>query len=153
MSITQIDAQNDLLEKVLNASLGEVVTVLEDHLNCKIYLDLIEQNTPKPGTKFDRKITVSAGGLPLIRAVIKFDRKDLPSFIVRDLLQKQKTIGTILQKYGISNEKNIVFLKQDEKRIFRIYEIRYKDKIWFEISEEIMVGNLSSIQKEFPSEI
>jgi hypothetical protein len=150
MSITQIDAQNDLLEKILNAPLGEVVTVLEDHLNCKIYLDLIEQNTPKPGTKFGRKIIVYARGLPLIRAIIKFDRKDFSSFIVKDLLQKQKKIGTILQKYGISNENNIVFLKQDEKRISRIYEIRYKDKIWFEISEEIMVGNLSSIQKEFP---
>ena len=86
MSITQFKPHNDLLKKILNASLGEVVTVLVENLNCKIYLDLIEQNTPKLGTEFERKITVSAGGLPLIRAVIKFDRKILPPFIVKDLL-------------------------------------------------------------------
>jgi hypothetical protein len=150
MSITQIKLQNDLLQKILNAPLGEVVTVLGESLNCKISLDLIEQNTPKPGTKFERKITISAGELPLIRAVIKFDRNILPPFIVKDLLQKQKKIGTILQIHGIQNEKNIVFLRQDEKRIFRIYEIKDKDKVLFEISEEIRLDHLSSIQNEFP---
>ena len=150
MSVTQIKLQNSLLEKILNASLGEVVTVLEESLNCKISLDLIEQNTPKPGTKFERKITISAGELPLIRAVIKFDRNILPPFIVKDLLQKQKKIGTILQIHGIQNEKNIVFMRQDEKRIFRIYEIKDKDKVLFEISEEIRLDHLSSIQNEFP---
>ena len=152
MSITQFKIQNGLLEKILNAPLGKVVTVLEEHLNCKIFLDLIEQNTPKPGTKFDRKITVSAGRFPLIRAVIKFDRKTLPPFIVKDLLQKQKKIGMILQRYGVPNEKNIVFLRQDEKRIFRIYEIRNNNKVWFEISEEIRLDHLSSIQREFSLE-
>jgi hypothetical protein len=111
MSITQIETQNDLLEKILDASLGEVATVLGEQLHCKIYLYLIEQNTPKPGTKFDRKITVSAEGLPLIRAVIKFDRKTLPQFIVKDLLQKQRKIGTILERFEIPNEKIIIFLK------------------------------------------
>lgn len=150
MSITQYETQNDLLEKILDAPLGEVVTVLGEHLDCNIFLDLIEQNTSKPGTKFDRKITISAGGLPLIRAVIKFDRKTLPLFIVKDLLQKQRKIGTILQRYGIPNEKNIVFLRRDDNEIFRIYEIRYNDKVWFEISEEIRLDHLSSIQREFP---
>ena len=150
MSITQIKPQNDLLQKILNAPLGKVVTVLGESLNCEISLDLIEQNTPKPGTKFERKITISAGELPLIRAVIKFDRNILPPFIVKDLLQKQKKIGTILQIHGIQNEKNIVFMRQDEKRIFRIYEIKDKDKVLFEISEEIRLDHLSSIQNEFP---
>ena len=152
MSVTQIKLQNDLLEKILNASLGEVITVLEEYLNCKIFFDLIEQNTTKPGTTFERKITISADGLPLIRAVIKFDKKILPPFIVKELLQKQKKIGTILQKYNISNEKYIVFQRQDEKNIFRIYEIKNNDKVWFEISEEIRLDHLSSIQREFPLE-
>lgn len=150
MSVTQIQQQNNLLEKILNASLGEVVTVLEKNINCKIYLDLIEQNTVKPGTKFDRKITVSARDLPIIRAVIKFDTKILPSVIVRKLLQKHKKIGTILQEYDIPNERYIVFLRQNEKTVFRIYEIKNKDKVWFEISEEIKLDHLSSILREFP---
>ena len=149
MSITQFKPHNDLLKKILNASLGEVVTVLVENLNCKIYLDLIEQNTPKPGTEFERKITVSAGGLPLIRAVIKFDRKTLPPFIVKDLLQKRRKIGTILELNGIPNKKNIVFLTRDQKMLFRIYEIKNDGKVWFEISEEINLDYLYSIQREF----
>ncbi len=149
MPITQVESHNDLLKKILNASLGEVVTVLVENLNCKIYLDLIEQNTPKPGTEFERKITVSAEGLPLIRAVIKFDRKTLPAFIMNDLLQKRRKIGTILELNGIPNEKNIVFLTCDQKRLFRIYEIKNDGKVWFEISEEINLDYLYSIQREF----
>ena len=152
MSVTQIKLQNYLLEKILNASLGEVVTVLEESLNCKISLDLIEQNTPKPGTKFERKITISAGELPIIRTVIKFDKKILPPFIVKDLLQKQKKVGTILQRYNLPNKKNVLFLRQDEKKIFRIYEIKNNDIVWFEISEEIRLDQLSSIQREFSLE-
>ena len=149
MSITQVESHNDLLKKILNASLGEVVTVLVENLNCKIYLDLIEQNTPKPGTEFERKITVSAEGLPLIRAVIKFDRKTLPAFIMNDLLQKRRKIGTILELNGIPIEKNLVFRTHDEKRLFRIYEIKNDGKVWFEISEEINLDYLYSIQREF----
>jgi chorismate-pyruvate lyase len=149
MSITQVESHNDLLNKILNASLGEVVTVLVENLNCKIYLDLIEQNTPKPGTEFERKITVSAEGLPVIRAVIKFDRKTLPAFIMNDLLQKRRKIGTILELNDIPNEKNIVFLAHDQKRLFRIYEIKNDGKVWFEISEEINLDYLYSIQREF----
>ena len=149
MSITQVESHNDLLNKILNASLGEVVTVLVENLNCKIYLDLIEQNTPKPGTEFERKITVSAEGLPVIRAVIKFDRKTLPAFIMNDLLQKRRKIGTILELNDIPNEKNIVFLTHDQMRLFRIYEIKNDGKVWFEISEEINLDNLYSIQREF----
>ena len=149
MSITQVEPHNDLLKKILNASLGEVVTVLVENLNCKIYLDLIEQNTPKPGTEFERKITVSAEGLPVIRAVIKFDRKTLPAFIMNDLLQKRRKIGTILELNDIPNEKNIVFLTHDQKRLFRIYEIKNDGKVWFEISEEINLDNLYSIKENF----
>jgi len=149
MSKAQVESHYDLLKKILNASLGEVVTVLVENLNCKIYLDLIEQNTPKPGTEFERKITVSAEGFPIIRAVIKFDRKTLPPFIMNDLLQKRRKVGTILELNGIPNEKNIVFRTLDQKRLFRIYEIKNDGKVWFEISEEINLEYLYSIQREF----
>jgi len=149
MSKAQVESHDDLLKKILNASLGEVVTVLVENLNCKIYLDLIEQNTPKPGTEFERKITVSAEGFPIIRAVIKFDRKTLPPFIMNDLLQKRRKVGTILELNGIPNEKNIVFRTLDQKRLFRIYEIKNDGKVWFEISEEINLDYLYSIQREF----
>jgi len=73
-----------------------VVIVLGENLNCKICIDLIEQNTPKSGTKFQRKIVVSADGLPIIRAIIKFDRNQLPDLVVNELLQKRSLVEQFL---------------------------------------------------------
>jgi len=68
---------------------------------------------------------------------------------VKDLLQKRRKIGTILELNGIPNKKNIVFLTRDQKRLFRIYEIKNDGKVWLEISEEINLDYLYSIQREF----
>jgi hypothetical protein len=56
MSISKLDENDIFLKKILDAPLGQVVTVLGENLNCKICIDLIEQNTPKPGTKFEKKL-------------------------------------------------------------------------------------------------
>lgn len=152
MSISQLERNDVFLKKILEAPLGQVVTVLGENLNCKISLDLIEQNTPKPGTEFERKIVVSADELPIIRAIIKFDRNVLPCSIVNDLLQKRRMIGTILNKNSIPNEKNIILLNldQDGQKIHRVYEIRSNDNVLFEISEEIKLDHLDTIRKKYP---
>lgn len=151
MSVSQLERNNVFLKKILEAPLGQVVTVLGENLNCKISLDLIEQNTPKPGTEFERKIVVSADELPIIRAIIKFDRNVLPRYIIDDLLQKRKMIGTILNKNSIPNEKNVISLNldQDGKKIHRVYEIRSKGNVLFEISEEIKLDHLDTIRRKY----
>jgi len=151
MSVSQIERNDVFLKKILEAPLGQIVTVLGENLNCKISLDLIEQNTPKPGTKFERKIVVSADELPIIRAIIKFDRNVLPRSIVDDLLQKRRLIGTILNKNSIPNERNLISLNldQDGKKIHRVYEIRSNGNVLFEISEEIKLDHLDIIRKKY----
>jgi chorismate-pyruvate lyase len=151
MSISQLERNDVFLKKILEAPLGQVVTVLGENLNCKISLDLIEQNTPKPGTEFERKIVVSADELPIIRAIIKFDRNVLPRSIIDDLLQKRKMIGTILNKNNIPNEKNVISLNldQDGKKIHRVYEIRSNGNVLFEISEEIKLDHLDTIRRKY----
>lgn len=153
MSLTEIEPTDKLVEKILHASLGDVVTVLEENLRCKICLDIIEQNTPSPGTEFERKVTVSARDIPLIRATIKFDRNFLPSFIVKKLLQKNERIGTILENYDIPNKKNTVFLSRGKNNLFRVYEVKNNNKVWFTVSEEIKLDNLDSLLTEFPSKL
>ena len=141
---------NDLLIKdILDAPLGHVVNVLGNHLDCKIKLDLIEQNTPKPGSLFERKITITGNNLPLIKAVIKFDKKTLPQHIVDQLLQKRKLVGTILNLNNIPNKKDIIFLIEKEKKITRAYQIKYDESVFFEIYEEIRLDYIDTIQKEF----
>jgi len=151
MSVSQIERNDVFLKKILEAPLGQIVTVLGENLNCKVSLDLIEQNTPKPGTKFERKIVVSADELPIIRAIIKFDRNVLPRSIVDDLLQKRRLIGTILNKNNIPNERNLISLNldQDGKKIHRVYEIRSNGNVLFEISEEIKLDHLDTIRRKY----
>src|SRR3972149_11102395 len=151
MSISQLERNDVFLKKILEAPLGQVVTVLGENLNCKVSLDLIEQNTPKPGTEFERKIVVSADELPIIRAIIKFDRNVLPRSIVDDLLQKRRLIGTILNKNSIPNERNLISLNldQDGKKIHRVYEIRSNGNVLFEISEEIKLDHLDTIRRKY----
>ena len=151
MSVSQIERNDVFLKKILEAPLGQIVTVLGENLNCKVSLDLIEQNTPKPGTEFERKIVVSADELPIIRAIIKFDRNVLPRSIVDDLLQKRRLIGTILNKNNIPNERNLISLNldQDGKKIHRVYEIRSNGNVLFEISEEIKLDHLDTIRRKY----
>ena len=131
--------------------MGQVVTVLGENLNCKICIDLIEQNTPKPGTKFERKIVVSADGLPIIRAIIKFDRNQLPDLVVNELLQKRSLVGTILNRYSILNDKQVISANFDKsgKIFYRVYEIQSHGKILFEIEEEIKLDHLDLIRKKY----
>ncbi|QLH11097.1 hypothetical protein [Nitrosarchaeum sp. AC2] len=151
MSISKLDENDIFLKKILDAPLGQVVTVLGENLNCKICIDLIEQNTPKPGTKFERKIVVSADGLPIIRAIIKFDRNQLPDLVVNELLQKRSLVGTILNRYSILNDKKVISANFDKsgKIFYRVYEIQSHGKILFEIEEEIKLDHLDLIRKKY----
>ena len=148
MLTRQFEVNNDLIKEILDAPLGHVVTVLESNLDCNIKLDLIEQNTSKPDSKFERKIMITANNLPLIKAVIKFDRKILPKHIVNQLLQKRNLVGTILDLNDIPNKKDIIFLKVEKTKITRIYQIQYDQIIFFEVSKEIRLDYIDSIQNK-----
>jgi len=148
MLTRQFDTNDSLIKEILDAPLGCVVATLENHLDCNIKLDLIEQNTSKLGSKFERKIMITANNLPLIKAVIKFDKKILPKHIVNQLLQKRSLVGTILNLNDIPNKKDIIFLKIEKAKITRVYQIKYDQIIFFEISEEIRLDYIDSIQNK-----
>ncbi len=149
MLSTKFDTRDLSIQEILDAPLGHVITVLENYLNCKIKLDLIEQNTSKPGSIFERKITITANHFPLIKAIIKFDKKILPKRIVEQLLQKRQFIGTIMNLNEIPNKKDIISLKVEKKKIIRVYQIKYDENTYFEISEEIRLDYIDSIKNEF----
>ncbi|MFB3096539.1 MAG: hypothetical protein ACE1YX_02445, partial [Nitrosopumilaceae archaeon] len=66
-----------IVQSLLDAPVGQVKDTLEEILKCPVYLDIIEQNSTS-GTKFSRKITITANELPIIRAVVTFDSSVLP---------------------------------------------------------------------------
>ncbi len=138
-------SSKDLLQRVLDAPVGQVVTVLGEILNCNIRLQVIEQNTVAPN-QFVRKVAITAQGFPVIKANVKFDSRVLPEVILDDLLKKKRGVGTILNVNGINAARNVTSLNRspDENKVTREYEIIHNKIIWFTILEEIRLGNLGS---------
>lgn len=134
-----------IVQSLLDAPVGQVKDTLEEILKCPVYLDIIEQNATS-GTKFSRKITITANELPIIRAVVAFDSNVLPAPILSQLLRKKDGIGTILTKNKIKADRKVTSLSQDNngKTVKRSYEIINNGSSWFEISEEIRLDYLSS---------
>jgi hypothetical protein len=89
--------------------------------------------------------------LPIIRAIIKFDRNQLPDLVVNELLQKRSLVGTILNRYSILNDKKVISANFDNsgKIFYRVYEIQNHGKILFEIEEEIKLDHLDLIRKKY----
>ena len=133
----------DLLNKILDAPVGQVVTVLAEVLNCNIKLQVIEQNKNSSG-QFVRNISISAQEFPVIKANAKFDSAVLPEVIVTDLLKKKQGIGTILNMNNIKATRKMLSLTQDENSASREYQIIHNEVVWFTIIEEIKLGSLGS---------
>jgi chorismate-pyruvate lyase len=134
-----------LVNKILTAPVGHVSDVLSEILNCNINLQIIEQNTISPH-KFVRKVTISANGLPVIKAHVKFDSTILPKFILDELLKKKQGIGTILTQNNIHAARNVISVNHnlDESKVSREYEILSDGTVWFTILEEIRLGALGA---------
>ena len=133
----------DLLNKILDAPVGQVVTVLGEALNCNIKLQVVEQNKNSSG-QFVRNISISAQEFPVIKANAKFDSAVLPEVIVTDLLKKKRGIGTILNMNNIKATRKMLSLNQDENSALREYQIIHNEVVWFTIIEEIKLGSLGS---------
>ena len=133
----------NLLNKILDAPVGQVVTILGEALNCNIKLQVVEQNKNSSG-QFVRNISISAQEFPVIKANAKFDSAVLPEVIVTDLLKKKRGIGTILNMNNIKATRKMLSLNQNENSALREYEIIHNQIVWFTIIEEIKLGNLGS---------
>ena len=132
-----------LLNKILDAPVGQVVAVLEEFLNCDIKLEVIEQNK-NSSNQFVRKVSITAQGFPVINANVKFDSTVLPEFIMTDLLRKKLGIGEILNVNNIKTTRKMLSLNQDEDTASREYQIIHNEVVWFTIIEEIKLGSLGS---------
>ena len=133
----------DLLNKILDAPVGQVVAVLEEFLNGDIKLEVIEQNAVS-SDQFVRKVSITAQGFPVINANVKFDSTVLPEFIMTDLLRKKLGIGEILNVNNIKTTRKMLSLTQDENSASREYQIIHNEVVWFTIIEEIKLGSLGS---------
>ena len=133
----------NLLNKILNAPVGQVEKILGEALNCNIKLQVIEQNKNSSG-QFVRNISIMAQEIPVIKANVKFDSTILPELIVTELLKKKHGIGTILNMNNIKATRKMLSLNQNENNAVREYQIIHNQIVWFTIIEEIKLGSLGS---------
>ena len=132
-----------LLNKILDAPVGQVVTILGEALNCNIKLQVVDQNKNSSG-QFVRNISIMAQEFLVIKANVKFDSAVLPEVIITDLLKKKRGIGTILNMNNIKATRKMLSLNQDENSALREYQIIHNEVVWFTIIEEIKLGSLGS---------
>ena len=132
-----------MLNKILDAPVGQVEMILGEALNCKIKLQVIEQNKNSSG-QFVRNISIRVEEFPVIKANVKFDSTVLPELIVTELLKKKRGIGTILNMNNIKATRKMLSLNQNENSALREYQIMHNQIVWFTIIEEIKLGSLGS---------
>jgi chorismate-pyruvate lyase len=140
---TILNKIKNLLNKILDAPVGQVEIILGEALNCNIKLQVIEQNKKNSG-QFVRNISIMVGEFPVIKANVKFDSTVLPELIVTELLKKKLGIGTILNMNSIKATRKMLSLNQNENSALREYEIIHNQIVWFTIIEEIKLGSLGS---------
>ena len=135
----------NLLNKILDAPVGQVEIILGEALNCNIQLQVIEQNKNSSG-QFVRNVSIIAQEFPVIKANVKFDSTVLPELIIKDLLKKKHGIGTILNMNNIKATRKMLSLNQNqnENSALREYQIIHNEIVWFTIIEEIKLGSLGS---------
>ena len=136
-----------LAKTLLDSPVGHVEQTVEEILKRPVRLDVIEQYLIT-GTIYNRKIVIAVGQVPIVRATVRFDSKNIPDFIMTELLQKKEGIGNILKKHNIVVQRNTleINVEPDGKKITRDYEILYNNLIWFNITEEIRLDLLNTCQ-------
>lgn len=127
-----------IAKTLLDAPVGFVEQTISEIIKKTVYLKVVEQNSVL-GTKYVRKIVIGHDKFSILRAVVKFDSKNIPQAVMAALLQKKESIGKILQNNNIRAQRRSVNVKFDPNRktVTRDYEILHNGSVWFQISEEI----------------
>lgn len=134
-----------LVQKILDAPVGNVENTIREVLNDEVCFYVIEQSQ-ESGSNFLRKIMITVKDFPIIIAFVNFDSNVIPVKITKDLLRKKEGIGTILTKNNIKVKRKVISLNfdSDNKKVTRTYQIIYENITWFKITEEIRLDFIST---------
>lgn len=128
-----------LIINLLEAPVGFVGETISKIIKKPVYLRVVEQISI--GTQYVRRIVIGHSHYPILRAIVKFESKNIPQVVLNSLLQKKEGIGDILRKNNIKVQRKLidVRLDSDQKILTRDYEILYNGSTWFQISAEIQL--------------
>lgn len=134
-----------LAQKILLAETGTVEQVLSILTGSAVTVKVVQQKENARTITRESLITSRDTGKALIRAYSKIFPSFLPRKVVNQIKQKQSGIGTIIYAFGLETFRKIVEVGYDPKSrsAFRKYRITYKNKVAFEIKEELLIEESS----------
>lgn len=128
-----------LAQKILLAETGTVEQVLSILTGSTIRVRVVEQKE-NIRTISRQSLIMNDAGKVLIRAYSKVFTRNLPAKVVSQLKRKESGIGTIIASSGLETFRKIVAVGYDaaSRSVFRKYQIIYRKKVAFEITEELV---------------
>lgn len=128
-----------MAQKILLAETGTVEQVLSILTGSATRVKVMEQKESK--TTITRKSLITdKEGRALMRASSKVFKRSLPAKVTSQIKRKEAGIGTIINNAGLETFRKIVQVGYDpaSRSVFRKYQIIYKKKVVFEITEELV---------------
>jgi chorismate-pyruvate lyase len=128
-----------LAQKTLLAETGTTEQVLSILTGAAVRVNIVEQRENKKIISRD-SILVNDVDKILIRAHSKIFVYNLPRKIACQIRQKQLGIGTIISNSSLETFRKITEVGYDplNRWVFRRYQIIYRKKVAFEITEELI---------------
>jgi chorismate-pyruvate lyase len=126
-----------LFEKILLAETGTVEQVLTILTNSEVAIKILKQKECHELIKREVRIINKKTGENLVYATSNIVPYNLPDEIIRQIKQKQLSIGSIITNSQLETFRKILKIGYNSKTrsLFRIYQIIYKGKVSFKIKE------------------
>jgi len=143
--ISQLESKSGVklgvVQKILLAETGTVEQVLSIMTGAAVAVKVVQQQESMRLITRESLISSKETGKALIRAYSKIFPSYLPAKVVNQIKQKQSGIGTIIYSFGLETFRKIIEVGYDPKSrtAFRRYRITYKNKVAFEIKEELLI--------------
>jgi chorismate-pyruvate lyase len=126
-----------LFEKILLGETGTLEHVLTILTNSEVVIKILKQKECRELIKRDVRIINKKTGENLVYATSNIIPYNLPAQIVRQIKQKNLSIGSIIAHSQLETFRKILKIgySSNTASLFRIYQIIYKGKVSFIIKE------------------
>ncbi len=128
-----------LVQKTLLAETGSTEQILSVMTGSEVRVDIVQQRENDEVISRESIIVNNSTERVLVRAYSKIFIRNLPKRIVYHIKQRQLGIGKIIANYRLETFRRIIEVGYDEENrsVFRRYQIIYRKKVAFEIQEDL----------------
>ncbi|MDQ3835551.1 MAG: hypothetical protein M3270_01275 [Thermoproteota archaeon] len=128
-----------LVQKTLLAETGSTEQILSVLTGSEVRVDIVQQRENDEVISRESIIVNNSTERVLVRAHSKIFIRNLPKRIVYHIRQRQLGIGKIIANCRLETFRKIIEVgyDQENRSVFRRYQIIYRKKVAFEIQEDL----------------